>query len=262
VSANATAVRPRATRDSRKALAQVPEAFRALYRPARYKVLYGGRGAGKSHAVATYVLSRAVNKTVRVLCCRELQTALRDSVHKLLCDQITALRIGSHFEITQSSIRTRNGSEFIFEGLKHNVSRIKSLEGCDICWVEEAQTVSHTSWEVLIPTIRKEGSEIIVTMNPELATDASYVRFIADPPPGAVLMPCRLRGQQVLSAGAGRRDGVAAPARSRRVRACLARPLSAIFGGCDLRERVTGGRGGGPHCRRAIRSVGAGKLLL
>jgi len=171
-----------------EATAQFPEALKPLFRPARYKVLYGGRGAGKSHGVATYLLSQAAAVPLRVLCCREFQSSIRESVHRLLGDMIERHRLADRFEVLEKGIRGTNGSEFIFEGLRHNVGRIRSLEGIDRVWVEEAQTVSAASWEVLIPTIRKEGSEIIITLNPQLETDATYERFVLHPPPEAVLI--------------------------------------------------------------------------
>lgn len=159
-----------------------------LRKPARYKVFYGGRGAGKSHGVALWLLAEAGTKPLRVLCCREFQSSIRESVHKLLSDRIIELGFQDKFEIQQQTIRGRNGSEFLFEGLKHNISRIRSLEGIDRVWVEEAQNVSRSSWEVLIPTIRKDGSEIIVTFNPELETDETYQRFVVNPPPNAIVV--------------------------------------------------------------------------
>ena len=97
------------------------------------------------------------------------------------------MNMHSIYEITQNSIRGKNGSEFAFVGLKNNVANVKSYEGIDICWVEEAQTVSRMSWNTLIPTIRKEGSEIWVTFNPELESDETYQRFVLRPPEGAVV---------------------------------------------------------------------------
>jgi phage terminase large subunit len=92
------------------------------------------------------------------------------------------MELDAHFEITQNSIRGKNGSEFAFVGLKNNIANVKSYEGVDICWVEEANTTSKLSWSVLIPTIRKEKSEIWVSFNPELETDETYQRFVANPP--------------------------------------------------------------------------------
>lgn len=167
--------------------AQFPVKMASLFDKARYKIYYGGRGAGKSHSAAKALLILAAKSPVRVLCAREYQTSIKDSVHKLLCDQIELMNMHSIYEITQNSIRGRNGSEFAFVGLKNNVANVKSYEGIDICWVEEAQTVSRMSWNTLIPTIRKEGSEIWVTFNPELETDETYQRFVLRPPDGAVV---------------------------------------------------------------------------
>jgi len=162
--------------------AEFPIKLQCLFEKSRYKVLYGGRGGAKSWGVARALLIKGAKEPLRILCAREFMTSMKDSVHKLLCDQIISLGLISFYEITQNSIKGKNGSEFSFVGLKNNVANVKSYEGVDICWVEEAQTVSRTSWNVLIPTIRKEGSEIWVTFNPELETDETYQRFVASPP--------------------------------------------------------------------------------
>jgi len=167
--------------------AQFPVKMASLFDKARYKIYFGGRGAGKSHSAAKALLILGARSPIRVLCAREFQTSIKDSVHKLLCDQIELMNMHSIYEITQNSIRGRNGTEFAFVGLKNNVANVKSYEGIDICWVEEAQTVSRMSWNTLIPTIRKEGSEIWVTFNPELETDETYQRFVLKPPEGAVV---------------------------------------------------------------------------
>jgi phage terminase large subunit len=150
---------------------------------ARYKVLYGGRGGSKSFAFADALISKALFEKLRILCTREMQNSIRDSVHKLLCDRISTLGFDDYFIIQRDSIQSRIGSEFIFKGLSHNISEIKSTEGIDICWVEEAERVSENSWQVLIPTIRKENSEIWVSFNPESDKSATYVRFIKNMPP-------------------------------------------------------------------------------
>jgi len=169
------------------ARAEFPEKLACLFQPARYKVLYGGRGGAKSWGIARALLILAAQRPIRVLCAREFQTSIRDSVHKLLSDQIQSLGLLGFYEITQASIRGRNGSEFAFVGLRNNVANIKSYEGVDICWVEEAQTVSRMSWNVLIPTIRKQASEIWISFNPELESDETYQRFVVNPPPEAVV---------------------------------------------------------------------------
>jgi phage terminase large subunit len=170
------------------AKAEFPVKLQCLFKPARYKVLYGGRGGAKSWGVARALLILGAQKPLRVLCAREFQTSIKDSVHKLLCDQIQALGLDTFYEITQAQIRGVNGSEFNFVGLKNNVANVKSYEGVDVCWVEEAQTVSRMSWNTLIPTIRKEASEIWVTFNPELETDETYQRFVVNPPDGSVVV--------------------------------------------------------------------------
>ena len=168
--------------------AQFPIKLQCLFEKSRYKVLYGGRGGAKSWGVARALLIKAAKDPLRILCAREFQTSIRDSVHKLLCDQIESLGLGSFYEITQTSIRGKNGSEFSFVGLKNNVANVKSYEGVDICWVEEAQTTSRLSWNVLIPTIRKPGSEIWITFNPELESDETYQRFVLKPPEDCIVV--------------------------------------------------------------------------
>lgn len=155
--------------------------------PARYKVWYGGRGSGKSWCVARLLIALAYQRPVRILCAREFQVSIADSVHRLLSDQIDTLKLREFFTITKTAIKSHCGGEFIFKGLRHNINEIKSLEGIDVCWVEEAQHVSKYSWSVLIPTIRKAGSEIWVTFNPDLASDETYQRFVVNPPPDALV---------------------------------------------------------------------------
>lgn len=167
--------------------AEFPLKLQCLFEKSRYKVLYGGRGGAKSWGVARALLIKAAKDPLRILCAREFQTSIRDSVHKLLCDQIIALGLLNFYEITQNSIRGKNGSEFSFIGLKNNVANVKSYEGVDIAWVEEAQTTSRQSWNVLIPTIRKQDSEIWVTFNPELETDETYQRFVLNTPNNALV---------------------------------------------------------------------------
>ena len=162
--------------------AEFPVKLEGLFKKARYKVAYGGRGGAKSWGIARALLILGAKSPMRILCAREFMTSMRDSVHKLLCDQIESLGLLGFYEITQASIRGKNGTEFAFAGLKNNIANIKSYEGVDICWVEEAQTVSRLSWNVLIPTIRKQDSEIWVSFNPELETDETYQRFVLRPP--------------------------------------------------------------------------------
>jgi len=153
----------------------------------RYRVLYGGRGGSKSWAVADYLLARACQERIRILCTRELQNSIRDSVHRLLSDRIHALKLDTYFVIQKEGIYSVTGSEFLFKGLRMNINEIKSTEGIDVCWVEEANKVSEASWVVLIPTVRKDNSEIIVTFNPELESDPAWQRFVVHAQPGTAL---------------------------------------------------------------------------
>jgi phage terminase large subunit len=163
------------------------KAYNFLFDPKRYKVAYGGRGAGRSWAVARALLILGMKKKLLILCSREFQSSISDSVHRLLADQIRLLDLTNFYEIQKQTINGRNGTAFIFEGLKHNVTKIKSIEGVDICWIEEAEKVSDESWNVLIPTIRKEGSEIWIIFNPDLETDPTYRRFVLNPPPDSTV---------------------------------------------------------------------------
>lgn len=167
--------------------AEFPEKLGCLFTPSRYKVLWGGRGGAKSWAVARALLIQGMENPLRVLCCREFQGSIRDSVHKLLTDQIYALGFDAFYRIEQASIKGSNGTEFFFEGLKHNAAKVKSFEGINRAWVEEAQAVSKTSWDVLIPTVRQDDSEIWITFNPELETDDTYQRFVVNPPEAAIV---------------------------------------------------------------------------
>jgi phage terminase large subunit len=178
-----------ATIQEAKAKARFPAKLKCLFEPAkaRYRVLYGGRGGSKSWNIARALLLKGCENQIRVLCAREYQTSIKDSVHKLLCDQIFALEIEAHYEITERTIRGINGTEFIFVGVKNNTNNVKSIEGIDICWVEEAQSVSANSWNVLVPTIRKANSEIWISFNPELPTDETWKRFVMNPPENSVI---------------------------------------------------------------------------
>ncbi|MFL3599491.1 PBSX family phage terminase large subunit [Pseudomonas aeruginosa] len=160
----------------------LPFKLAPLYEARRYKVMRGGRGGGKSHGVAQVLLDMGARNPLRILCAREIQKSMRDSVHRLLRDYIVKLGLTEFYEVLDTEIRGRNGTLFLFSGLQgHTVDSIKSFEGVDIVWVEEAQGVCKKSWDVLIPTIRKDGSEIWLTLNPAMDTDDTYVRFCAAP---------------------------------------------------------------------------------
>lgn len=169
-----------------------PEKFQCLFQPFRYKIFKGGRGGAKSWNIARALLLLGYQRPLRILCAREMQKSIKESVHKLLADQIKLMGLSHFYEILQSEIRGANGTTFAFEGIRLNAANLKSYEGVDIVWVEEAQTVTDQSWRDLIPTIRKEHcfihsdtqsswSEIWVSFNPLLETDPTYVRFVKKP---------------------------------------------------------------------------------
>lgn len=169
--------------------ARFPKKLRPLFDPHRYKVAFGGRGSGKSWGFARALLILAAQKPTRVLCTREVQKSIQQSVHQLLADQIPALGLESVFTVLKTEIRGINGSAFFFAGLSDQTAEsLKSFEGVDICWCEEAQAITAKSWDLLIPTIRKQGSEIWVSFNPELESDVTYKRFVANPPPDCVVI--------------------------------------------------------------------------
>lgn len=157
------------------------------YKSAPYKVYWGGRGSAKSWAFAEALIRKAAAGPLRILCTREHQNTIKDSSHKLLKDTITRLGLDSWFTVTKESITSRAGAEFIFKGLYNNEEGIKSTEGIDICWVEEAQTVSARSWQTLMPTIRKDGSEIWVSYNLIDEGDATHQLFVVRGRTGAIV---------------------------------------------------------------------------
>ena len=160
---------------------EFPEKLKFLFQPKRYKIAKGGRGSAKSWSFARALLIQGAEKKLRILCAREVQKSIKDSVHKLLADQIQSLGFGGFYEVLENEIRGKNGTVFTFAGLAtHTIESIKSYEGVDRVWVEEGQVVRKRSWDVLIPTIRKPDSEIWVSYNPALETDETHQRFAAN----------------------------------------------------------------------------------
>jgi len=168
--------------------AQFPEITRFLFDPKRFKIAYGGRGAAKSWNFARALLIKGYQSKKRILCCREYQNTLADSSHQLLQDQIRLLDLTDHYRIFENKIEGANGTKFRFFGLRKQFNEIASFEAIDIVWVEEANTTSKASWTKLIPTIRKDGSEIWVSFNPELDTDETYKLFVVNTPPDAAVV--------------------------------------------------------------------------
>lgn len=161
--------------------------FAELYEPHRYKVFYGGRGSGKSWAVARALIAIADYGKARILCCREVQNSIRDSSYQTLKDMAERMGLANRFTFKDAEIvHNGTGGRFIFSGLLRNENSIRSKEGIDICWIEEASSVSQRSWDVLTPTIRKPGSELWLTFNPLTVDDPTNV-FLENPPPNALV---------------------------------------------------------------------------
>lgn len=146
--------------------------------------------SSKSQSVARALLVRCKQSKIRALCAREIQKSINESVHALLKQEINALGLTHEFEVLETTIRHKNGSEIIFTGLRSNITGVTSMQGIDICWVEEASTVTAESWEVLIPTIRKPESEIWITFNPRYEDDAVWTRFVVRKPTDCILIEC------------------------------------------------------------------------
>jgi phage terminase large subunit len=150
----------------------VAEAFVPLLEPSRYKGIFGGRGGAKSHFFGDQAIERCLLAPTRIVCVREIQKSLEQSVKRLLEDKIRQYELQDEFEILNNEIRTPGGGLIIFQGMQnHTADSIKSLEGYDIAWVEEAQTLSQRSLDLLRPTIRKPGSELWFSWNPRFPTD-------------------------------------------------------------------------------------------
>ncbi|HRP05295.1 MAG TPA: PBSX family phage terminase large subunit, partial [Opitutaceae bacterium] len=142
-----------------------------MTRPARYKGAWGGRGSGKSHFFGGFLVLETLRRQVRAVCLREVQNSIKDSVKQLIEDKIREYGLEADFDITDNEIRGPNDSLYVFRGLKnHTAASIKSLEGFNVAWVEEAQTVTQKSLDLLIPTIRADGSELWFSWNPDQPT--------------------------------------------------------------------------------------------
>src|SRR5688572_19166547 len=164
------------------------KATETLVPRARFKVLYGGRDSAKSHSIARMILARGRAKPERILCTREIQKSISESVHQLLKDLVSVLGLEDFYEVQQNYIKGANGTQISFHGLSgQTATSIKSFEGTTICWVEEAQTISKRSWDLLEPTIRAPGSEIWVSFNPDMDTDETYKRLVLSPPPDSIV---------------------------------------------------------------------------
>lgn len=156
-------------------------------KPIRYKVYWGGRGSAKSWGIAEALIRLTKDKPLRVLCLREFQNSIKESSHKMLVLTIERLGLNAFFEVTKDSIRSKCGGEFIFKGCHNALNSLRSMVQIDICWLEEAHSITEASWRVLIPTIREEGSEIWVSFNMDDEADATYRRLVVTQRPDAIV---------------------------------------------------------------------------
>ncbi len=169
---------------------KTPEVFEPLLVDARYKAAHGGRGSGKSHFFAELLIERCVMQPTNAVCVREIQKSLNQSVKKLLELKIESMGVGALFDVQEAVIKAKNGGQIIFQGMQnHTADSIKSLEGYDVAWVEESQSLSQRSLDLLRPTIRKPNSELWFTWNPSQSTDPIDALLRGDnPPPDAIVV--------------------------------------------------------------------------
>ncbi len=168
---------------------EIPVEFERLFDDDwREAAVYGGRYSLKSHTVARFLLIKARKVKTRVGCFREFQNSIAESSHQLLSELISKYKLNDFYVTNNSIVNRVNGSDFIFKGLFHNEQNIKSTEGIDIAWVEEAQTVSRDSIEVLTPTIRKKGSKIVYTYNRLFEDDPVHERLVVEGRPNTLII--------------------------------------------------------------------------
>ena len=170
-------------------MATLNPALRSFWtQPARNRVLYGGRASSKSWDAAGFSVGLAQYFKKRILCVRQHQNRIEESVYALLKIQIERFGLQDRYRVLDNKIVcTTTGSEFMFYGLWRHIDESKSLESVDILWIEEAHNLTEDQWKILEPTIRKEGSEVWVIFNPKFATDFAYQRFVVNPPPKTVV---------------------------------------------------------------------------
>src|SRR5690348_11166849 len=158
--------------------------------------MYGGRGGSKSWDMARAILALGANRKLFVVCGREIQRSIKDSVHKLLSEQVSELGLSSLYDIQESKILGKNGTEIVFVGVRNNITSIKSMEGIDIFWLTEATNVAKGIWDTLLPTVRRDipfgpfgkGSEVWIDFNPDMVDDYTYDHWVLNPPTNTVLI--------------------------------------------------------------------------
>lgn len=166
----------------------LPKVFQPLFEKHRHKVAKGGRGSAKSESIGRYLLIRGAEKKRKIVCGREFQSSIKESVYDMLGDFVSTYQLDSFYNVMKSEIRGANGTTFSFVGLHHNINSIKSMYDVDAFWGEEAQTFSAHSLRLLLPTIRAKDSELLFSMNPELEEDPAYEMLVLNPPPDTLII--------------------------------------------------------------------------
>lgn len=164
--------------------------FKPLIGAEKYKVCYGGRGSGKSMVVAEILIELARRTKTVILCVREFQGSIEDSVHKLLAETIDRLGYTDQFDVQKKTIiHLGTGASFIFMGIKNNPTKVKSVQGVGVCWIEEAENVTASSWDILVPSVRGDkNAKFFITFNPKNILDATYQRYVVNPPASACVL--------------------------------------------------------------------------
>lgn len=167
---------------------KIPPVFKALDDPYDYYVIKGGRGSAKSESVGRKLLIKGMESSRKIVCGREFQSSIKESVYDMLASFIDLYGLGSFYKVLKTEIIGQNGTTFSFVGLRHSINSIKSMFDVDDFWGEEAQTFSANTLRILLPTIRKAGSRLYFTMNPDLEEDPSYQMLVVNPPPKTLVL--------------------------------------------------------------------------
>jgi len=167
---------------------KIPPVYKSLDAPHDYYVIKGGRGSAKSESVGRKLLLKGIERPRKIVCGREFQSSIKESVYDMLADFISTYKLDKFYNVLKTEITAKNGTSFSFVGLRHSINSIKSMYDVDIFWGEEAQTFSANTLNILLPTIRKDGSELYFTMNPVLEEDPAYQMLVVNPPPNTLLL--------------------------------------------------------------------------
>jgi len=167
---------------------KIPPVYKALDEPHDYYVIKGGRGGSKSESIGRKLLLKGIEKPRKIVCGREFQSSIKESVYDMLGDFISTYKLDKFYNVLKTEITAKNGTSFSFVGLRHSINSIKSMYDVDIFWGEEAQTFSANTLNILLPTIRKDGSELYFTMNPVLEEDPAYQMLVVNPPPKTLVL--------------------------------------------------------------------------